>query len=68
MRCAVLLLASVPLLGQPGPQLERIAARLSNFCAQNFFYDLPGCFGQREEDYLKSVAKGLCLYKRQSNN
>ncbi len=57
MRCAVLLLASVPLLGQPGPQLERTAARLSYFCAQNFFYDLPGCFGQREEDYLKSVAE-----------
>ena len=52
-----MLLASLPLAGQSGPELERIAARLPYFCAQNFFYDRPGCFGERAEEYLKLTAE-----------
>ena len=52
-----MLLASLPLAGQPGAELERIAARLPYFCAQNFFYDRPGCFGEPAEDYMKLTAE-----------
>jgi hypothetical protein len=51
-------LAGTVLCAQPAAkQLERLASRLPYFCAQNYFFDQPGCWGDRELEYRQLTAQ-----------